>query len=115
LAGLLVMLGFGSTPAMMGGCARRALKSPDVISYQTPVRGDFPVMYGVRSASFDPDKQVPSPLIIVDGQKFDGAPGSLKSEDIESFSHLKEPSEIAPYGEQGKNGVIIVTTKQKKK
>lgn len=38
---------------------------------------------------------------------------SLKPEEIESISVLKDASAVATYGEKGRNGVIIITTKKK--
>jgi TonB-dependent SusC/RagA subfamily outer membrane receptor len=40
--------------------------------------------------------------------------GSIKSEDIESVTVLKEKTAVEPYGEKGKNGVVIITTKKYK-
>ncbi|WP_029902023.1 M56 family metallopeptidase [Prevotella sp. 10(H)] len=58
-----------------------------------------------------------SPLVIIDGvkqrdkKKFE----KLDVRDIESFTILKDKSAIETYGEEGKNGVIIVTIKASKK
>jgi bla regulator protein blaR1 len=38
---------------------------------------------------------------------------SIKSEDIESINVLKEKSALESYGEKGKNGVVIITSKNK--
>ena len=55
------------------------------------------------------------PLIIIDGE-FKGfgsdVLNSLKPQDIESISVLKKETGVAKYGEMGKNGVILVTTKK---
>ena len=59
--------------------------------------------------SNDPEK---SPLLIVDDEKI--PIDQLKKIDlntIKSFTILKEPSLIDAYGEEGKNGVILITTK----
>ncbi|MDQ6471529.1 carboxypeptidase-like regulatory domain-containing protein [Flavobacterium sp. LHD-80] len=53
------------------------------------------------------------PLIIVDGQFYEGELTDLKSDDIESIEDLKDASRIATYGSRGANGVIIITTKKK--
>ncbi|MCM0665915.1 VIT domain-containing protein [Flavobacterium tyrosinilyticum] len=53
------------------------------------------------------------PLIIVDGQFYEGELTDLKSEDIESVDVLKDAARIATYGSRGVNGVIIITTKKK--
>ncbi|MCC9017327.1 VIT domain-containing protein [Flavobacterium lipolyticum] len=52
------------------------------------------------------------PLIIVDGQFYEGELTDLKSDDIASVEVLKDPSRISAYGSSGANGVIIVTTKK---
>ena len=52
-------------------------------------------------------------LIVIDGiEKGKGFDlSSIKADDIESISVLKDQSAIALYGDNGKDGVIIVTTK----
>jgi hypothetical protein len=54
-----------------------------------------------------------NPLIIIDGvpvgqEEFK----TIKQSDILSISVLKESAELAPYGERGKNGVLLITTRQ---
>jgi len=53
------------------------------------------------------------PLIIVDGQFYEGELTDLKSDDIESTEVLKDAARIATYGSRAANGVIIITTKKK--
>ena len=53
-----------------------------------------------------------SPIIIVDGVERDM--NYLSSEEIETFTILKDASATAPFGVRGANGVIIVTTKRGK-
>lgn len=53
------------------------------------------------------------PLIIVDGQFYEGELTDLKSDDFETVEVLKDASRIATYGSRGANGVIIITTKKK--
>ena len=53
------------------------------------------------------------PLYIVDGKEIEaGSLGNISPNDIESIEVLKNGSAISHYGEKGKNGVIIVTTKK---
>ena len=54
------------------------------------------------------------PLIVVDGKivKY-GSMKNLDANDIESVSVLKGESATALYGDKGKNGVILITTKKK--
>jgi TonB-linked SusC/RagA family outer membrane protein len=51
-----------------------------------------------------------SPLIIVDG--FRGDYNSLSIYEIESVSILKDAAAVALYGQEGANGVLLVTTKR---
>lgn len=51
-----------------------------------------------------------TPLILVDGVEREF--NNIDSEDIESFSILKDASATAVYGVKGANGVVLVTTKQ---
>jgi len=51
------------------------------------------------------------PTIVIDGKEVPGIEG-INPADIESISVLKEASAMSRYGEKGKNGVIIITTKK---
>ncbi len=52
------------------------------------------------------------PLFILDNIELLGSDlGKVKPEDIESIEVLKEKKAIEPYGEKGKNGVVIISTK----
>lgn len=55
----------------------------------------------------DPAKQ---PLFIVDGKEVKGIE-NLNPEEIEKIDVLKDQSATAVYGDKGKNGVILITTK----
>lgn len=56
------------------------------------------------------------PLIIVDGVELEsGSLLEVPPKEIESISVIKDSSEIQPYGEKGKNGVIIITKKKTEK
>lgn len=56
-------------------------------------------------------KEGPQPLFIVDGQPVSSM-DHIDPKDIESITVLKNESSTALYGEKGKNGVILVTTKK---
>jgi len=57
-------------------------------------------------------KQKSDPLFIVDGKTVNSEMlGKLSPDKIESISVLKDSTAIAIYGSRGKNGVIIVKTK----
>lgn len=51
-----------------------------------------------------------APLILVDGVQRDI--NNLNTQEIESFSILKDASATAVYGVQGANGVVLITTKR---
>ncbi len=53
------------------------------------------------------------PLFLVDGIEVDGM-DNLDPDNIESVSVLKDASATSLYGEKGKNGVVLVTTKASK-
>lgn len=55
-----------------------------------------------------------SPLYVVDGQQTFNI-DNLNPGDIESFEILKDGATTAPYGAQGANGVVVITTKSGKK
>ncbi len=52
-----------------------------------------------------------NPLVILDGKEYIGNLENLNPETIESISVLKDKESISRYGEKGKNGVIVVTSK----
>ncbi len=52
------------------------------------------------------------PLIVVDGQQFEGNLNNINQEDIESLTVLKDASSTSLYGSRGANGVILITTKR---
>lgn len=68
--------------------------------------GDDPVI-SIRGAGTINDT---SPLVLIDGME--GDLGRVNSNDIESFSVLKDASATAVYGVRGANGVILITTKR---
>lgn len=52
------------------------------------------------------------PLIILDGETISDGLSSIVPETIESIVILKDLSAISKYGDEGKNGVMIITTKK---
>ncbi len=73
---------------------------------------DDPDIYIRGSASFNTGSgnRANRPLVIIDGVERDNM-GRLNSDDIESFSVLKDAS-AAIYGSRAANGVILITTKR---
>ncbi|KAA5537480.1 DUF4139 domain-containing protein [Taibaiella lutea] len=53
------------------------------------------------------------PLIILDGNPYDGDINSINASDISSMTVLKDANATSLYGSRGANGVIVVTTKNK--
>jgi TonB-dependent SusC/RagA subfamily outer membrane receptor len=113
-AWMLVALGFGGTPGLVGGCAPRVSKSSvsepagdsavsaAVHDTMPPIR----IMYGPPQAQYDPGK---APLIIIDGAE-GGDVNSIDPESIKSIDILKDEEATAAYGERGQNGVILIET-----
>ncbi|MDR1882128.1 MAG: TonB-dependent receptor plug domain-containing protein [Prevotella sp.] len=64
----------------------------------------------IISTKGSPDK---APLFFVDGKKVDDI-NSLDPNEIENFTVLKDKTAIAEYGDEGKNGVILIVTKKKR-
>nr|WP_321487478.1 TonB-dependent receptor plug domain-containing protein [uncultured Draconibacterium sp.] len=52
-----------------------------------------------------------SPLIFLDGEKYTGDMGDIEPENIQSIDVLKDASAIETYGDEGKDGVILITSK----
>lgn len=55
----------------------------------------------------------PKPLVLVDGKEYTGSLDAIDPQSIERIDVLKDPTSTETYGEKGKNGVILVTTKKK--
>jgi TonB-dependent SusC/RagA subfamily outer membrane receptor len=53
----------------------------------------------------------PQPLFILDGEEISSMIG-IKTEDVQSIHVLKDASAIALYGEKGKNGVVVISSKK---
>ena len=56
-------------------------------------------------------EKVDTPLILIDGIEF-GNIKSITPESIETITILKDKAALEKYGEKGKNGVVIITTKK---
>jgi TonB-dependent SusC/RagA subfamily outer membrane receptor len=55
-----------------------------------------------------------SPLVIVDGVKYNGDISAIPPNEIKSIDVLKSASATSSYGAEGVNGVILITTKKAK-
>ncbi|MBN1769205.1 MAG: carboxypeptidase-like regulatory domain-containing protein, partial [Prolixibacteraceae bacterium] len=61
------------------------------------------------------DKVGNSPLIILDGKEFKGSINEINTNTIQSLEVLKDASATSVYGEKGKNGVVLIKSKNKTK
>jgi TonB-dependent SusC/RagA subfamily outer membrane receptor len=67
----------------------------------------------VRNAT-SVNSKLKNPLYIVDGKKVTKEElNKLNTNDIESVNFIKDKEALKPYGKDGENGVILVTTKKK--
>jgi TonB family protein len=78
----------------------KLLKDPD---YRAPVQ--------IRSSSTGGIGQ--NPLIVIDGVISEKSMVEIDPQTIESMTVLKDSQSIEKYGDKGKNGVILITTKKK--
>lgn len=63
----------------------------------------------LKKPSYPGDKE---PLYILDGKTFEGNIKDLDPDEIESVTVLKDASAKALYGEKGKNGAVIIVSKE---
>lgn len=99
---------------------------PEKIESVNVLKGDAAVaVYGlsgrdgviqIRTKEVQPTglnlRPVTDPLIIVDGNEYPGDANTIDVNTISSISVLKNQASVQKYGEKGKNGVIIITTKK---
>lgn len=55
-----------------------------------------------------------APLIVLDGVPYEGSLNTISTQDVESYTVLKDAAANSLYGARGSNGVIIITTKRGK-
>lgn len=87
--------------------------SPGVQINNTAGRPGADVLISIRG--FGSMTASNNPLIILNGNPYDGSLNSIPTSDIEQVSILKDAASTALYGSRAANGVIIITTKQGKK
>jgi TonB-dependent SusC/RagA subfamily outer membrane receptor len=66
----------------------------------------------IIGSKFNLSGKADSPLLVVDGEEWEGDINSIAPENIESITILKEQASISVFGEKAKNGVIIIITKK---
>lgn len=54
------------------------------------------------------------PLVILDGEEYNGKIADIDPETIESISVLKDDASKTVYGKKGEDGVVVITSKEKK-
>jgi TonB family protein len=94
-----------------------------------PVSYMFPVIFQVRgekdkpvtvSASTEPknpgilirNAMGGTPLVFIDGEKYTGSLDDLNPNNFESITVIKNEEAIEKYGDEAKNGVLVITTKK---
>ncbi|WP_372950168.1 TonB family protein [Mariniphaga sp.] len=84
---------------------------PVDVNYTVPV--EFTLKgYPVRMSRTTQNLSVEKPLYIIDGEEFKGSMDDLNPDDIKSIDVLKGESGTQHFGEKGKNGVILIYTKE---
>ncbi|WP_319500582.1 TonB-dependent receptor plug domain-containing protein [uncultured Draconibacterium sp.] len=84
------------------------LKDESATSIYGPIAKNGAISIKLKDAA---DFNGKSPLIFLDGEKYTGDMGDIDPENIESIDVLKDASAIETYGDDGKDGVMIITTK----
>ena len=80
-------------------------------NYTVPVEfvlENYPVIKSRATSTITATK----PLYIIDGEEFKGSMDDINPDNIKSIDVLKGESAIELYGEKGKNGVIVITSKK---
>ena len=81
-----------------------------------PTLYTVPVMFRIIEEGKQDSTKVmlaPKPLFLVDGKEYAGDINAIDPSTIEKIDVWKDPSKTAPYGEKGKFGVVLITTKKK--
>ncbi len=86
-----------------------------IISYQTSGEpGKDNAQFFVRGVTTFEGETRANPLILIDGIEMGTDDlARLQTDDIASFSVMKDATAAALYGSRGANGVILVSTKQR--
>jgi TonB-dependent SusC/RagA subfamily outer membrane receptor len=70
---------------------------------------------GIRIRGFGSIGADDGPLYVVDGVAYNGGIANINAEDIETITTLKDAATVALWGSRASNGVIMITTKRRKK
>ncbi|WP_319482711.1 TonB-dependent receptor plug domain-containing protein [uncultured Draconibacterium sp.] len=84
------------------------LKDESATSIYGPIAKNGAISIKLKGSA---DLNGKSPLIFLDGEKYTGDMGDIDPENIQSIDVLKDASAIKTYGDEGKDGVILITSK----
>lgn len=103
------------TSGVSGGKVTKVSGNPQVSSVNNAVNDTVPIVTELKVETIDIKEATNmkgDPLIVIDGKKSSKKEmEALKPADIEAIDVLKDKSGIDVYGEDGKNGVIYIKTK----
>lgn len=125
----VVVVGYGTQnrQAITGSVAKAKLETYQIVPTNNvleTIKGSMPGLNvgGTSEAGKTPSFSIRgqnstrdggnNPLVVLDGAIFDGSLSDIPSDDIESFTVLKDASAAAVYGSRSANGVILVQTKR---
>lgn len=129
----VVVIGYGTQnkQAITGAVAKAKLETYNIVPTNNvleTIKGSMPGLNvgGINTAGGTPSFSIRGqnstrntaedngnqPLVVVDGAIFNGSLSDIPSEDIESFTVLKDASAAAVYGSRSANGVILIQTKR---
>lgn len=94
----VVVTGYGTSNALNGKVSGVSINHATGATPQVAIRG----MASIKSSE--------KPLFIVDGAPVDDA-SFLDESEVETIQVLKDEAQTALYGNRGKNGVVLITTK----
>lgn len=109
--------GNGKVPAADEKTDGAQLEDIAVIGYGPSEKPHYygTVKYTDKTAESQTFKNGPDPLIVIDGKEMPDMKSleGINPQNIEKIDVLKDPKAVQKYGDKGKNGVIVVTTKKK--
>ncbi len=129
----VVVIGYGTQnkQAITGSISKAKLETYNIVPTNNvleTIKGSMPGLNveGINTAGGTPSFSIRGqnstrntaedngnqPLVVVDGAIFNGNLSDIPSEDIESFTVLKDASAAAVYGSRSANGVILIQTKR---
>ncbi len=125
----VVVIGYGTQnrQAITGSVAKAKLETYNIVPTNNvleTIKGSMPGLNvgGTNTAGGTPSFSIRgqnstrdggnNPLVVLDGAIYAGSLSDIPSNDIESFTVLKDASAAAVYGSRSANGVILIQTKR---